>query len=321
MKTLAAFSQLIRWRNLIIVFFTQAFIWLCVVLPLKRWYPDTVFLLGPHFLLLALSTIFIAAAGYIINDYFDVRIDLINKPDKVIIERKISRRGAIILHSLLNVMGLVLALYLAWKLHRPSVILIQLGSTLLLWLYSTKLKRQFISGNIAVALLTALTVLIIAVFEPALYPFMHMNFFFKRGSALFVNPMGVIIVYAYFAFMLTWMREIVKDMEDFKGDIENGCLTMPIKIGLEKSGKWVIVLGMLTVIPLLLAAGKLLSGKWIILGIYTLLALVIPIISLLFMLPRKAVREHYARASKRLKWIMVAGICSLLLYYALQYGS
>jgi 4-hydroxybenzoate polyprenyltransferase len=303
----------------VIVFFTQAFIWLCVVLPLKRWFPDLVFLDGIHFLFLSLSTVCIAAAGYIINDYFDIRIDLINKPDKVIIERAISRRGAIILHSILNVAGLLLALYLALQLGRPSAVFIQLGCTLLLWLYSTKLKRQFVSGNIAVGLLTSLTVIILAVFEPVLYPFIYVDFFFKKNGAIFVNPLGVIFVYTYFAFMLTWMREIIKDMEDFKGDVENGCLTMPIKIGLQKSVRWVILLGMLTIIPLLLAAGKLLSAKWMILGMYILLALVLPIIFLLFTLPQKANREHYAKASKRLKWIMVAGICSLLIYYALQY--
>lgn len=319
MKTLFAFFQLIRWRNLLIILFTQAFIWLCVVLPLKRWFPGLVFLNGIHFLLLALSTVFIAAAGYIINDYFDIRIDLVNKPDKVIIERVISRRGAIILHSILNIAGLVLALYLALQLHRLPAVLIQLGCTLLLWLYSTKLKRQFVSGNVAVGLLTALTVLILAVFEPALYPFIRVDFFFEKGGILFVNPLGIIFVYAYFAFMLTWMREIIKDMEDFKGDVENGCLTMPIKIGLQKSVRWVILLGVLTVIPLSLAAGKLLSGKWMILGIYILLALVLPVIFLLLTLPGKASREHYAKASKQLKWIMVAGICSLLIYYALQY--
>src|SRR5690606_32830196 len=114
MKTLTAFFRLIRWRNLLIVWVTQWFSWYCVIRPLR----DTteVFLTASHLVLLTLSTLLIAAAGYIINDYFDVRIDLINKPDKVIIERVISRRAAIVWHSILNGTGLALAAILAWKL-------------------------------------------------------------------------------------------------------------------------------------------------------------------------------------------------------------
>ncbi len=266
-----------------------------------------------------MSTILIAAAGYIINDYFDVRIDIINRPGKVIIGRLVSRRWAIALHTLFNIAGLLFALYLAWQLHNYWVISIQLACTVLLWFYSTTFKRQFITGNVAVALLTALTVLILAVFEPALYPYINFTYFIEEQGRVLVNPFGVIAVYTYFAFMLTWMREIVKDMEDFKGDAEDGCVTMPIKIGLQRSSYWVIFLGILAIIPLMIAAFRLFGGAWLVLGIYIVIALVAPLVLMLVKLPGKATQQHYALMSRWLKIIMLAGIASLLLYYFLQY--
>lgn len=302
-----------------IVFLTQWFIWCCVVVPMKAWNNVPLFLDAPHFLLLSLSTILIAAAGYIINDYFDVRIDIINRPGKVIIGRLISRRWAIAMHTLLNIIGLLIAVYLGWQLHNFRVISIQLACTILLWFYSTTFKRQFVTGNIAVALLTALTVLILAVFEPALYPYINFTYFIEEQGRVLVNPFGVIAVYTYFAFMLTWMREIVKDMEDFKGDAEDGCVTMPIRIGLQRSSWWVIFLGVLAVVPLAVAAFRLFAGAWMALGIYIVLALVLPLVLLMIRLPRKATQQHYALMSRWLKIIMLAGIASLLLYYFLQY--
>lgn len=319
MKPVPAFFQLIRWRNLLIVFLTQWFIWQCVIRPMAAWSEVPVFLNRIHFLLLACSTVCIAAAGYIINDYFDVRIDMINRPQKVIIDRVISRRAAMLWHSLFNVLGFVLALWLARKMGNYWVVTIQLACTLLLWFYSTTFKRQFVTGNVVVALLTGLTVMILAVYEPALYHHINFRYFLTEGGRVVVNPFGVIAVYTYFAFMLTWMREIVKDMEDFKGDAEDGCATMPIRIGLQRSVRLVLFFGVLTILPLAIAGVKLFSGSWSVLGIYIFAALIVPLLLWLYLLPGKATASHYGLASRRLKIIMLAGIASLLLYYWLQY--
>ena len=319
MKLIAAFFQLARWRNLLIVLLTQWFVWLCVVNPMRDWSAEPTFLTPLNFLLLSLSTVFIAAAGYIINDYFDVKIDLINKPNKVIIERLISRRTAILLHSGLNVLGFILAFYLAAKLNNYWVVTIQFVCTILLWFYSTTFKRQFVTGNVVVALLTGLTIMIVAVYEPNLHRFINLDYFFSVGDKVLVNPFMVIAVYTYFAFMLTWMREIVKDMEDFKGDAEDGCVTMPIKIGIKNSTCYVLVLGILAMLPLTVASFKLIFGKWVVLGLYIAVALIVPMIIWLIFLPRKSTSAHFGKASRWLKIIMLLGIASLLLYYWLQY--
>ncbi|MBL7718075.1 MAG: geranylgeranylglycerol-phosphate geranylgeranyltransferase [Flavipsychrobacter sp.] len=310
-----AWLKLIRWKNLLIVFLTQLLVWACVLLPVKR-YTGTPLLLGPlHFLFLSLSTVLIAAAGYIINDYFDIKIDLINRPEKMVLEKRIPRRFAILSHSALNIAGLLLAAYIARRAGHYEWLLLQLACTVLLWFYSSHFKRRFITGNVVVALLTALTVLSLLVYEPALHPYLTQSYFLQIHSEWIVNPVWVLGVYTYFAFTLTWMREIVKDMEDYKGDAEEGCVTMPIKIGLLKSARFSQLLGVLAITPLIIGSVKLCSKEWWALGLYMIVAVIAPLAWWILTVNNKATTEHYARASRNLKLIMLTGIGSLIIYY------
>jgi 4-hydroxybenzoate polyprenyltransferase len=306
---------LIRWQNLLIIFLTQLLAWACVVLPAAEITNAAILLTTGNFLMLSLSTVLIAAAGYIINDYFDIKIDNINRPQKMVLEKKIPMKAAIILHSAFNVAGLVLALMLVRHTGSYSWLFLQLTCTLLLWFYSTHFKRQFMSGNVVVAILTALTILTLIVYEPLLHTYVFRRPFINTVEGVKPNPVWVLGVYTFFAFMLTWMREIVKDMEDFKGDAEQGCVTMPIKWGLQKSVWFIQGLGVIALIPLVNAGVKLIMENWWILGVYTLLVLVLPIVAWLLILPKTATQQHYYLASRRLKFIMVAGIVSLIIYY------
>lgn len=310
-----AWLRLIRWQNLIIIFLTQLFAWGCVIMPMRHYSPEPVILTWNNFLWLSLSTILIAAAGYIINDYFDVKIDMINRPEKLILEKRIPMKWAIIVHTVLNAAGIFLAVVVARRAGHYSFVAIQLGCTLLLWLYSTSFKRQFMSGNVVVSLLTAFTIAVLMLYENAIRYYLFQDFFIETGYALIPNPVWVLGTYAYFAFMLTWMREIVKDMEDFKGDAEQGCVTMPIKWGLLRSARFAQTLGILTVIPLVIGAIKLLREQWYVLGIYTLAGLALPILLWMYQLPKEATTKHYSKESRYLKLIMVLGVVSLMIYY------
>ncbi len=218
-----AWLKLIRWSNLLIVFLTQLLVWACVILPMRQ-FEAVPFLLGfKNFIFLSLSTVFIAGAGYIINDYFDIKIDNINRPEKMVLEKTIPRRSAIIFHTALNVIALFFAAIVARQGGHYSWLLLQLVCTLLLWFYSTHFKRQFMVGNVIVALLTSLTILTLILYEPAMHHYLTQPAFLRLDAdTVLANPVWVLLVYTYFAFVLTWMREIVKDMEDFKGDAEQG---------------------------------------------------------------------------------------------------
>jgi 4-hydroxybenzoate polyprenyltransferase len=171
-------------------------------------------------------------------------------------------------------------------------------------------------GNIVVAALTALTIITLIIYEPAMHFYLKQRPFIRvRPGHMLPNPVWVLMIYSYFAFVLTWMREIVKDMEDFKGDVAEGCVTMPIKWGLKKASRFTLAVGVCALMPLLIAAAKLLLKQDWGLGFYTVIALILPIIAWMSFLPKKATTGHYAKASRYLKLIMLAGIGSLIIYY------
>lgn len=151
MKLLLAFLRLIRYPNLLYIFLTQYLLQYAVFRPVFARYGWQPSLGHAAFFLLSLSTVLIAAAGYIINDYFDVNTDLWNKPDKLIVDRLISRRWAMFWHSALNVIGVGIGFGLAWKIGYPLLGFAQLICTGLLWFYSTSYKRQLLIGNIVIS--------------------------------------------------------------------------------------------------------------------------------------------------------------------------
>ena len=301
-----AWLRLIRWKNLMIIFLTQFLAWGCVILPEQ---PKV--LIPVNFLLLTVSTMLIAAAGYIINDYFDIKIDSINHPEKVILEKVIPRKQAIISHTVLNMIALFLAGIVAIQAHHLEWICFQVCCTLLLWFYSTHFKRQYITGNVVVAILTALTIIVLILYEPNVHSHLQSLTFNSALSA----PEWVLCVYAYFAFMLTWIREIVKDMEDHIGDEAEGCVTMPIKRGLDYATRFVMVLILLVITPLIFVSVILFRHNYVVPPLYICGALVLPLVIWSVFLGRKFTVHHYHNASSGLKIIMVIGICSLLIYH------
>jgi 4-hydroxybenzoate polyprenyltransferase len=304
-----AWLQLIRWKNLLIIFLTQLLVWGCVILPVE---PE---ILTPfNFACITLSTMLIAAAGYIINDYFDNKTDSINKPAQVVLGKAIPRKQAIIYHSVLNGIALILAAFVAGRAHHFEWLLIQVLCTLLLWYYSTKFKRQLFTGNIVIALLTSLTVITLIIYEPKLHFFLRGRIFEETGDGvLLLNPAWLLVFYAFFAFLLTWMREVVKDMEDMKGDSDQGSMTIPIKWGLSFAGRFTQVLGITALICLLLSGIRLLHSDRAFTGYY-LLFIVIPLLAIwTITLNRKHTIEHYHKASRNIKIIMVLGLASLII--------
>lgn len=309
--SMTAWLQLIRWQNLLIILLTQWLAWWCVVQPIG---PQVLHF--PAFALLALSTVLVAAAGYIINDYFDVKIDQINHPDKVVLGKVIPRKTAIIAHTVLNVIAVAMAGTIAVAAHKPQWLLLQLGCTGILWVYSTTYKRQYMSGNIIVAVLTALTVAALYVYEPQLHLAAKAALVRNTGRyAVSSLPVWILVTYAYFAFMLTWVREIVKDMEDMEGDAADGCVTMPITRGLGYATAFATALTVLAIVPLVLAGIILLQYGYMLLAGYVLALLALPLaVWVVYLWRGPAGPAHYHQASRMLKVIMLLGICSLLIY-------
>jgi 4-hydroxybenzoate polyprenyltransferase len=271
---LESLLKLTRFGNLVIIALAQYF--------------TAGFLIGMHTLndlklfLLAFSTVTIAAGGYVINDYYDVKIDYINKPDRVVIGKSITRRYAILFHVVLSSIGILLGVYLSWRIGAINVL-----SVFLLWLYSNNLKRLPFIGNLTVAFLTGLAVYIV-------------DIFYRTNNSL-------VIIYALFAFFMTLIREVIKDMEDLKGDNTFGCKTLPIIWGIRKTKLliYVIVIVFAAIVVLLNQLYRALPFK------YHLIFLFIPLLWFIFRLIRADMKKDFKRLSIFCKVIMMLGILSM----------
>jgi 4-hydroxybenzoate polyprenyltransferase len=273
-RFVVSFLRLTRVWNLIILALAQYFTAIMLI--------DYANVFDLRFFLLVASTGLIAAAGYIINDYYDIKIDLINKPDRVVIGKGITRRYAILLHTLLSMAGVAIGGYLDWRIG-----ILNFTAAFLLWLYSNDLKRQPLIGNVVVGLLTALAIVIV----DALY---------KTGNHM-------IFIYAAFAFFITVIREIIKDIEDLRGDDTFGCKTLPIIWGIRKT-KYaiygIVFLFSLTVVLLHLFFVDLPAY-------YFLVFLFVPLLVLVYWLFRADTKKDYARLSNFCKIILLLGVFSM----------
>ncbi len=274
------FLRLIRVQNLLIVVMTQFLARIALVGPRHEWLR---ILTDPTIWLLSFSTVCIAAAGYIINDYFDVKIDLINKPERVVIGRHLKRRVAIGIHQILSVLGCLIGLYLSkW------VFLLDVVSVSLLWFYSARLKREPFIGNVVIALLTAFSLLVLAVYY--------------RQNA------HIILIYALFSFGISLVREVIKDMQDVRGDARFGCRTLPIVWGLRRTKYLLYVLIASFIMTLFLIANDLGNQN---LG-FIFLLLLIPITWLVYRLVYADKRSDFGYLSSLCKIIMLIGILSMI---------
>ena len=282
---LTALPTLVRWPNLLIMLLCLTLTRAGLLLPEQ---PLQVSLLAPGFGLLVLSALLVGAAGYIINDYYDVKIDAINRPDRLVVGRVVPRRHAMLAHVLLSGAGVGLAGGLSALLG-----LVTLGSALLLWGYSARFKRVALVGNVSIATLTAALVLL---------PELQLQ-----------TRLPAVWVYALAAFLLTVVREIVKDVEDMRGDAHHGCRTLPLVLGVARTkwtaGFFLACLGLLTVgATVRLSAGR----EWLLVG-WLLLLVLLPLATLARQLWRADRRHHFRQLSHWCKAIMLAGVLSMAL--------
>jgi 4-hydroxybenzoate polyprenyltransferase len=318
MQSLSAFFRLVRWPNLVFIVLTQFLFYYCVMLPAYSGTGVPPALDWCQLGLLSVASVLIAAAGYIINDYFDVNIDLINKPGKLIVNRFISRRWAMLWHVFLSLGGIIISVYLAIRLHFYLLPLFNLGCVFLLFVYSLSLKRQLLSGNILISLLTAWVVgvlLTVGMNDDLLHQLRH----HARPDLLmpmvdYARFSRIGILYAAFSFIISMVREVVKDMEDAEGDARYGCKTLPIVWGFTAAkvfvGTWLIVLiGALVILQI-----YVLQFHWWLSAVYCFLLIALPLLYVFQLLNRAITPAHFHRISSLVKFIMLAGILSLLFF-------
>ncbi|SHM54104.1 4-hydroxybenzoate polyprenyltransferase [Cyclobacterium lianum] len=277
--TLSAFLKIIRPGNLLLVAFAQLMTAFFLVGSSKT---GTPVLLDYHLYLLIISTVILTASGYMINDYYDVKIDYVNRPDAVVVGRGMKRRMVMILHTIMNILGILIGI-----LVHPKVGAITFIAAFLLWLYSNSLKRLPFIGNLTVASLTGLAIWIVGIY-------------YQKSELL-------ILTYAIFAFFINLIREILKDIEDRNGDRKHGCRTLPIVLGFRKTKNIIFIIAILFVAAILFVTFKINEP---------LLFLYFGLLSIFFIvfmvkIYRADRKSHFTELSTFSKVLMLTGIMSM----------
>jgi 4-hydroxybenzoate polyprenyltransferase len=304
---IGAFFRIIRYPNLLMIIFIQYIVRFCLIKPILAAEKIPLQLSEFNFALLVFSTVLITAAGYVINDYFDLRIDRINKPDKIILGKKISRRKAILIHTVFSFIGIVLGFYVAYSVGNIKLGFINAVITVLLWFYSAKYKQKFLIGNVIVSVLSAFVILIVWLFE----------FFalIKSGTMFFTANRDIfvyVMAYATFAFLISLIREIIKDIEDIKGDSITGCRTIPIVLGIQKTKLFINILAGVCVVFLIYILVELFDLE---LFRYSLLLLIALFGYLIVKVQIAKENDDFVFLSSFTKIIMIAGILTMQIIY------
>lgn len=269
--------KLIRWQNLLIIMATQYFATYCLIgnMNIRELLTDL------NLFLLSISTVLIAAGGYIINDYYDIKIDYVNRPDRVVVGRFLKRRSILFLHAFVTAFGVLIGISISWQLG-----LVNFLAAGLLWLYSNQLKRLALLGNISIAFLTGLAVIVVYI--------------------LYQESVFLFSAYAFFAFFISLIREIIKDMEDIEGDRKFDCKTLPIVIGQRKTKLVVYFIAIIFIVVVAIILQR--EPKfWYVLGGLTLM-----LSWLVSKLARADKVRDFANLSTLSKQIMILGLISMI---------
>lgn len=283
------FLQLIRFKNLLMLVLVQTLFWL-------RFNDNSNTI---HFFLLIISTIFLAAAGNVINDYFDVDADKINKPDKVIVERLISKKRTLIIYNILNLLGIFSGFFLAMISNKKHYGLLFIAISILLFYYSKYFKKTALVGNFIVAFFIAFSILIILIF-----PSVHLVIVEEQ-----IKVMRIIVSYTIFAFLLNLIREIVKDIEDIDGDYKLNMKTLPILLGKKRSQNVVFYISLILFFLLILWVSII---DQLYFYLFAVVFLIIPLGYFILNIKEVKTKKELHNLSTMLKVIMLFGMLSIL---------
>lgn len=289
-----------RWKNILMIILIQ---YLFKYVLFEK-YDLLVALNELHFALLTLSTVCIAIAGYIINDINDVKADIVNKPERLFVDRKIVRIRAQYLFYGFNTLGLGLGMYLSYYIGHTSYFFIYVLTVFLLFMYANNLKFKFIIGNIVISLIILLSIILVLVFD-----LMPVTSNYNLSSQMIV--LKVLVIFGVFGFFFTFLREVVKDIEDIEGDKAMESRTLPIVLGIPKTKTVVIIVASLVFVSLIISTYLLYDHNHV-LSIYLLIATALPLLFFIFQIAKADSKKQFKQMSTLLKIIMFTGILSMI---------
>lgn len=322
MKTIITFLNLIRWPNLVMIILTQYAMRHLIIQPMianmiERWHFD---LQMSHldFFLFVTATVMIAAAGYIINDYFDLKIDRVNRPEKIMVEKNIKRRVAMGAHAVINILALLIASYVCIKIGMWKLVFVFLFAVISLWFYSTHFKHQPLWGNLIIALLAGLIPLNVGITElPLLYK-NYANIIFMHKITL--NFLAYwIIAYSIFIFLITFVREITKDMVSMEGDKQFNSETIPVYWGIKWAKISANCITILLIVYVSLLHQYFLGDLFSML--YFIVLIILPLCFVIYKTYTGSVKRDFERASSINRFVSITAIgYTVVVWYIMMHG-
>ena len=280
MKIISLLS-VVRGYNIPVIIVAQ---YLSAIFILAPEMPALNVVLDVNLFLIVLASSFTIASGYIINNFYDSKKDLINRPQKSMLDRLVSQKTKLYVYFTLNFVVVFIAAFVSWR-----AVLFFSGYIFLIWFYSHKVKKFVIIGNLMAVLM-------------AILPFFAILFYYK-------NFYEVIFAHAFFLFLLMLIREMVKDLENLIGDLASGYNTIPIIYGESVSKKIITALALLTVIPVYLLIDIYHVGY---MDIYFYICFGVLLFFLIFLWNAKE-KIEYVKLHFALKFVIVAGIFCIVL--------
>ncbi|NJB71839.1 4-hydroxybenzoate polyprenyltransferase [Saonia flava] len=279
-KLVSLFS-VVRGYNILMITLAQ---YLASIYILAHDWPLRKVVFDLNLLLIVTASALVIAAGYIINNFYDAEKDLINKPRKSMLDKLVSQRFKLTTYFILNFLAVFAASYISFR-----AVFFFSAYIFGIWFYSHKLKRIPFVGNLVSATL-------------AIAPFFAVFVYYKNFET-------VIFVHAVFLFLLILAREMIKDLENVKGDLVQNYRTIPIILGVKVSKRMIGVLVLLTLIPAFLLINKFDVGYMYLYFIGSVMLLLL----FLVLLWKSSSKKHYVWLHNILKLIIIVGVFSILL--------
>lgn len=308
-----SFFRLIRIGNLAIMALALSLFYYIILVPAHhgKLFTSLLPFTTMEFVLFILSVVLVAAAGNIINDYFDFELDKEFKPERPLASGKISLDAAMYLHAALAFAGIGLGFYLGWKANNYKIGYLYVVSALLLYLYSAYLKKIPLAGNLVVSALTGFVFVLLLVFEAAFLNTIH----FEGGNYVMQMLLWQVAFYGGFAVLTNLVRELVKDLEDVEGDASYNISTLPVEYGITVA-KVVTGIAMSGVIGLIAYFQWLFFQGHAIKEIaYLAVAVQLPMAVALWLLIGAEDTKQFSRISTLIKVVMLLGILSMPVFY------
>jgi len=290
MKILSLFS-VVRGYNIPVIVLAQYLSAIFILSPKNTGAMQI--LLDANVFILVLASSLSIASGYIINNFYDSEKDLINRPQKSMLDRLVSQRTKLYVYFVLNFLVVLISVFISWR-----VVLFFSTYIFLIWFYSHKLKKYPIIGNLTASFL-------------AVFPFFGILIYFYKKELY--NPYeietGIIFAHALFLYLLLLVREITKDLENITGDLANDYQTIPVVYGEGTSKKVIALLCAATVIPVYVLTDVYDVGYMDLYFYVCLGALLLFVVALW----NANTRRQFLQLHILLKFLIVMGVFSIVL--------